>query len=151
MKFAFDNSYARALHGLYADQAPAHAPAPRLLHLNRELAAELGLSLQGDLAALFAGNALPEGAQPLAQAYAGHQFGGFSPSLGDGRALLIGEVVDVPRPAARPRNGRAQDATPFSRARRRASAALGPDAARATWSARRCTPWACPPPVRWPP
>ena len=86
----FDNSYARELSGLYAPSRPASAPAPSLLFLNRGLAAELGL----DAAALdspeglacLAGNALPEGAEPLAQAYAGHQFGGFSPQLGDGRA-----------------------------------------------------------------
>src|SRR5207342_1622443 len=57
---------------------------------------ELGLDLNAieDLAAVFAGNVVPQGADPLAQAYAGHQFGGFSPQLGDGRALLLGEVVD---------------------------------------------------------
>ena len=67
-----------------------------------------------DGAALFAGNVLPEGAEPIAQAYAGHQFGGFSPQLGDGRALLLGEVID--------RHGRRRDIafkgsgrTPFSR------------------------------------
>src|SRR5205085_6791214 len=62
------------------------------------LAAELGLDLDsldaGARAALFAGNTLPGGAEPLAQAYAGHQFGGFAPQLGDGRALLLGEVID---------------------------------------------------------
>ncbi|MFN4116156.1 MAG: protein adenylyltransferase SelO family protein, partial [Inhella sp.] len=114
MHIAFDNSYARELGGLYAAVEPAVAPAPRLLHLNHALAEELGLRLDGDLAALFAGNALPAGAQPIAQAYAGHQFGGFSPSLGDGRALLIGELID--------RHGRRRDIalkgsgrTPFSR------------------------------------
>ena len=82
-------------------------PAPRLLYLNRDLAAELGLdaaALEGaDGAALFAGNRLPEGAAPLAQAYAGHQFGGFSPQLGDGRALLLGELIDRAGPAPRHR------------------------------------------------
>jgi uncharacterized protein YdiU (UPF0061 family) len=116
--FRFDNSYARELPGFYVAERPVPAPAPALLYLNTALAAELGLdaaALQGDGgAALFAGNALPEGAQPIAQAYAGHQFGGFSPQLGDGRALLIGEVVD--------RHGRRRDIafkgsgrTPFSR------------------------------------
>ena len=94
----FDNTYARELPGLYAACKPATAPAPALLFLNRALADELGLdaaALAGpEGAALFAGNVLPEGAQPLAQAYAGHQFGGFSPQLGDGRALLLGEVID---------------------------------------------------------
>ncbi len=115
---AFDNTYARELPGAYVEWQPAQAPAPRLLHLNLALAAELGLDLAGldeaALAELFAGNALPPGAQPIAQAYAGHQFGGFSPSLGDGRALLWGEVID--------RAGRRRDLafkgsgrTPFSR------------------------------------
>ena len=95
----FDNSYARELPGFYVRAQPAPAPAPALLFLNGALAGELGLdaaALAGpDGAALFAGNVLPAGAEPLAQVYAGHQFGGFSPQLGDGRALLLGEVVDV--------------------------------------------------------
>jgi len=114
--FRFDNTYARELEGLFVPWRPAVAPAPRLLFVNRALASELGLdaSALGDAAALFAGNALPEGAEPIAQAYAGHQFGGFSPQLGDGRALLLGEVID--------REGRRRDIafkgsgrTPFSR------------------------------------
>jgi len=116
--FAFDNTYARDLEGLYVAWQPAAVPAPRLLFLNRELALELGLdpsALDGpEGASLFAGNRLPEGAAPLAQAYAGHQFGGFSPQLGDGRALLLGELID--------RRGQRRDVafkgsgrTPFSR------------------------------------
>lgn len=115
---AFDNSYARDLPGFSVAWKPATAPAPRLLFLNEALAGELGLdaaALSGDEgAALFAGNVLPEGAEPVAQAYAGHQFGGFSPQLGDGRALLLGELLD--------RQGRRRDLafkgsgrTPFSR------------------------------------
>ena len=96
--FAFDNTFARELEGCFAAWQPAAVPAPRLLYLNRALAGTLGLdatALAGEAgAALFAGNALPEGAQPIAQAYAGHQFGAFSHQLGDGRALLIGELVD---------------------------------------------------------
>jgi uncharacterized protein YdiU (UPF0061 family) len=96
--FRFDNSFARELPGFYTPWQPVAAPAPRLLFFNHLLAAELGLdvaSLDGlALAETFVGNALPEGAEPLAQAYAGHQFGGFSPQLGDGRALLLGEVID---------------------------------------------------------
>lgn len=73
-------------------------PEPRLLVLNERLAGDLGLDaawLQGpDGLRFLAGNALPRGASPVAQAYAGHQFGGFVPQLGDGRALLLGEVVD---------------------------------------------------------
>ena len=94
----FDNTFARDLPGLYAACKPATAAAPKLLFLNTALADELGLctaALTGpEGAAFFAGNVLPDGAQPLAQAYAGHQFGGFSPQLGDGRALLLGEVLD---------------------------------------------------------
>ncbi len=114
----FDNTYARDLPGFYAAWKPAAAPAPSLLFLNHALAHELGLdaaALGGpEGVALFAGNALPDGAEPLAQAYAGHQFGGFSPQLGDGRALLLGEVID--------RHGQRRDIafkgsgrTPFSR------------------------------------
>ena len=95
--FRFDNSYARELPGCYAACRPAPAPEPRLLFLNRTLAQALGLdddALDGPAgAALFAGNALPEGAQPIAQAYAGHQFGGFSPVLGDGRTHLLGQIA----------------------------------------------------------
>lgn len=129
LRFAFDNSYARELAGLYVPCLPAPVPAPRLLFLNRELAGELGLDLAAPsdapaLAALFAGNRLPEGAEPIAQAYAGHQFGGFSPQLGDGRALLLGEVIDRGerrRDIAFKGSGR----TPFSR-RGDGKAAVGP-------------------------
>ncbi len=97
--FAFDNSYARELKGLYEPWQAAPAPAPTLLALNEELAAELGVDADAlrapDGVAVLAGNATPEGATPVAQAYSGHQFGGFSPRLGDGRALLLGEVLDV--------------------------------------------------------
>src|SRR5437763_15712742 len=126
--FRFDNSFARELTGFYVAQHPAVVRAPRLLFLNSPLAEELGLDLDllddGARAALFAGNIPAEGAEPLAQVYAGHQFGGFSPQLGDGRALLLGEVID--------RNGRRRDIqlkgsgpTPFSRAGD-GRAALGP-------------------------
>lgn len=114
----FDNSYARELEGLWLKAVPARAPEPELIRFNRPLAVELGIDVSGlndeDLAAHFSGNDLPEGAAPLAMAYAGHQFGHFSPQLGDGRALLIGEVVD--------RKGNRRDIqlkgsgrTPFSR------------------------------------
>jgi len=97
--FAFDNSYVRELEGLYEPWQAARAPGPRLLALNDELAAELGVEAEALRAPegvdVLVGNAAPEGALPVAQAYAGHQFGGFVPSLGDGRALLLGEVLDV--------------------------------------------------------
>jgi uncharacterized protein YdiU (UPF0061 family) len=124
----FDNTYARELPGFYAPCPPVAARAPALVFFNPALAEELRLGLTGQdapaLAALFSGNALPEGAQPIAQAYAGHQFGQFAPQLGDGRALLIGEVVD--------RHGQRRDIalkgsgrTPFSR-NGDGKAALGP-------------------------
>jgi uncharacterized protein YdiU (UPF0061 family) len=94
MTIAFDHSYARDLPGTYLRVAPDPAPAPRLLVLNRPLAADLGLDLtEADAALWFSGASLPPGADPIAQAYAGHQFGGFSPQLGDGRAHLLGEIV----------------------------------------------------------
>lgn len=93
---AFDNSYARDLAGFYVAQAPATPPDPKLLQFNLGLANDLGLDAQvaDEAASLFSGAALPGGAAPIAQVYAGHQFGGFSPQLGDGRALLLGEVID---------------------------------------------------------
>ncbi len=94
MTVAFDHSYARDLPGTYLRAAPDVAPAPRLLVLNHLLAADLGLDLTEDQARdWFSGASLPPGADPIAQAYAGHQFGGFSPQLGDGRAHLLGEVM----------------------------------------------------------
>jgi len=97
--FAFDNSYVRELAGLYVAWQATPAPAPRLVMLNEQLTAELGANV-GALSAsdgvdVLVGNAVPYGASPVAQAYAGHQFGGFVPRLGDGRALLLGEVLDV--------------------------------------------------------
>ncbi len=96
--FRFDNSYAERLPGFYVPCAPATVPDPTLLRFNSVLAKELGLhggELNPSLAArIFSGAELPTGATPLAQAYAGHQFGGFVPQLGDGRALLLGEVID---------------------------------------------------------
>jgi uncharacterized protein YdiU (UPF0061 family) len=92
----FDNSYARLPDAFYRKLAPTPVRAPKLVVLNERLAAELGLNadlLRGEEgAAVFAGNKLPEGAEPLAQAYAGHQFGYFT-MLGDGRALLLGEQI----------------------------------------------------------
>ena len=90
----FDNTYSRLPDDLWAEAAPAKAREPRLTVLNQRLAADLGLDFDSmspeAVAALFAGQALPPGSRPIAQAYAGHQFGGFT-MLGDGRALLLGE------------------------------------------------------------
>jgi uncharacterized protein YdiU (UPF0061 family) len=97
--FRFDNSFARELPSLYVDWRPDAVPNDDVLVLNLDLAAELGIDadwLAGpDGRAVLAGNAVPAGATPIAMAYAGHQFGSYSPRLGDGRALLLGEVVDA--------------------------------------------------------
>jgi len=97
--FSFDNSFVRDLTGLYEPWQAAPSPAPRLLILNDELAVELQVDPDAlrapDGVAILVGNATPQGSSPVAQAYAGHQFGGYSPRLGDGRALLLGEVFDV--------------------------------------------------------
>ena len=117
-QLTLDNSFARELEGLYFPWRAAGWPAPRLLVLNDDLAAELGLDADALRApagvALLTGHDLPDGATPLAQAYAGHQFGGYQPRLGDGRALLLGEVLDVHgkrRDVALKGSGR----TPFAR------------------------------------
>jgi uncharacterized protein YdiU (UPF0061 family) len=90
----FDNTYSRLPDVLFVPATPARVREPRISILNKQLGDELGLHLDAlsleDAAALFAGHDLPEGSQPIAQAYAGHQFGGFT-MLGDGRAILLGE------------------------------------------------------------
>ena len=96
MALTFDHSYARDLPGTYLAQTPARAPAPRLVAFNGDLARALGLELSEDdqtLANWLSGAVVPAGAEPISLAYAGHQFGGFSPQLGDGRAHLLGELV----------------------------------------------------------
>ncbi len=94
MTVRFDNSYLRALPGTYLRLDPAVAPAPQVLAFNDGLAGALGLSLTRDEVAVWlSGAEVPEGAEPAALAYAGHQFGGFSPQLGDGRAHLLGEFL----------------------------------------------------------
>lgn len=93
----FDNTYAHLPEDFYQRLKPAPVAEPLLIKVNRPLAAELNLNLFDDdteLASIFSGNALMEGMDPIAMAYAGHQFGGFVPQLGDGRALLLGEVVN---------------------------------------------------------
>ena len=91
-----EHTYAELPALFHAPAAPTRVAAPRLVAFNRPLAASLGLNAEAlerpEGAAIFAGNALPEGARPLAQAYAGHQFGHFT-ALGDGRAILLGEQI----------------------------------------------------------
>lgn len=126
--FSFDNSYARELPGFYANCQPEPVSQPRLLFFHEELANELGMDhlcrSEELLTRMFSGNELPAGAASIAMAYAGHQFGNFSPQLGDGRALLLGEVID--------RNSQRRDIafkgsgkTPFSRGGD-GKAAIGP-------------------------
>ena len=126
--FPFQNTYTALPASFFARVAPTPVAAPRLIKLNRPLAIQLGLDpdlLSGpEGAEIFAGKRLPGGADPIAAAYAGHQFGHFVPQLGDGRAILLGEVID--------QNGQRRDIqlkgsgpTPFSR-RGDGRAALGP-------------------------
>src|ERR1700753_3298330 len=126
--FPFQNTYAALPANFFARVAPTPVAAPRLIKLNRPLAVQLGLdpdlldSPEG--AEILSGKRLPDGADPIAMAYAGHQFGHFVRQLGDGRAILLGEVID--------KNGVRRDIqlkgsgpTPFSR-RGDGRAALGP-------------------------
>lgn len=125
-RWRLEQSFAYGVDDLCLPAQADRVPEPRLVIFNTDLADELGLDALDDevLSAVFSGNLLPEGAIPSAQAYAGHQFGNFVPLLGDGRALLLGEVVD--------RHGRRRDIqlkgagrTPFSRGGD-GKAALGP-------------------------
>ena len=93
----FDNSYARLPERFYTRQLPVPVSAPGLIRVNHELANYLGFDptwLESTTGVeLIAGNFIPEGADPIAAVYAGHQFGGWNPQLGDGRAILLGEVI----------------------------------------------------------
>jgi serine/tyrosine/threonine adenylyltransferase len=114
----FDDRFARELPEMAVRWQAEAAPEPRLLVLNEQLAAQLGLDpawlRSPDGVRMLIGNLVPTGAVPVAQAYAGHQFGGFVPRLGDGRALLLGELVDD---AGRVRDVhlKGSGATPFAR------------------------------------
>ncbi len=128
MLFPFDNSYARLPERFYARLPATPVAAPLLLKLNMALVAELGLdaaALAGpEGVAALGGNAVPEGAEPIAQAYAGHQFGGFTAQLGDGRAILLGEIV-TPAGLRRDIQLKGSGPTPWSR-RGDGRAGLGP-------------------------
>ena len=95
---SFDNSYAKLPSSFYAKLQPKPVASPSLIRVNHTLAKSLSLDAEflesADGVAILAGNRVPEGAEPLAMAYAGHQFGNFVPQLGDGRANLLGEVLD---------------------------------------------------------
>jgi uncharacterized protein YdiU (UPF0061 family) len=124
----FDNTYARLPERFFARQRPTPVERPGLIALNHPLATELGIDISRhdatEWAAIAAGNLVPEGAEPIAMAYAGHQFGQFVPQLGDGRAILLGEVVDRCG-VRRDLQLKGAGPTPFSR-RGDGRAALGP-------------------------
>jgi protein adenylyltransferase len=128
VRIPFDNTYVRLPPRFYAALPPTPVAEPRLVRLNVNLAELLGLdaeSLRGpEGVAVLAGNLVPEGAAPMALAYAGHQFGHFVPQLGDGRALLLGEVVGRDG-ARRDLQLKGSGPTPFSRGGD-GRAALGP-------------------------
>nr|MCX7033195.1 YdiU family protein [Arenimonas sp.] len=90
----FEHTYAQLPAKFWQRVDPTPVKAPRLLAFNDALATELGITRAADAAEVFAGNKVPAGALPLAMAYAGHQFGHFVPQLGDGRAILMGELID---------------------------------------------------------
>ena len=96
--FPFDNTYARLPSRFHERVDPTPVAEPALIRVNRPLATLLGLDPDAlaspEGVAVLSGNRVPEGAEPIALAYAGHQFGNFVPQLGDGRAILLGEVVD---------------------------------------------------------
>ena len=128
LHFNFDNTYARLPERFYARVDPTPVAAPQLIKVNLELAGSLGIDpsalATSDGVEILAGNRIAEGSEPIALAYAGHQFGYFVPQLGDGRAILLGEVIgrdgvryDIQLKGSGP--------TPFSR-RGDGRAALGP-------------------------
>src|SRR5262249_32141005 len=126
--FALDNSYGRLPERFFARLGPTPVVAPQLIRLNEPLAVQLGLDPAKRASrvglGIIAGNRVPQSSDPIAMAYAGHQFGHFVPQLGDGRAILLGEIID--------RSGMRRDIqlkgagrTPFSRGGD-GRAALGP-------------------------
>jgi uncharacterized protein YdiU (UPF0061 family) len=126
--FPFQNTFARLPDRFFARVAPTPVAAPRLIRLNLDLAADLGLDAEWlagpEALEVLAGRRIPEAAEPIALAYAGHQFGHFVPQLGDGRAVLLGEIVDR-RGVRRDIQLKGSGRTPFSRGGD-GRAALGP-------------------------
>jgi uncharacterized protein YdiU (UPF0061 family) len=126
--FPFQNSYTALPANFFARVAPTPVASPRLIKLNGPLAVQLGLDPEllasPEGAEILAGKRLPDGADPIAMAYAGHQFGHFVPQLGDGRAILLGEVIDA-NGVRRDIQLKGSGPTPFSR-RGDGRAALGP-------------------------
>src|SRR5579872_5290044 len=126
--FPFQNTYSALPDGFFARVTPTPVASPRLVKLNRPLAERLGLDPERlsspEGVAILAGKQVPDGAEPIAMAYAGHQFGHFVPRLGDGRAILLGEVIDADG-IRRDIQLKGSGPTPFSR-RGDGRAALGP-------------------------
>ena len=126
--FPFQNTYAALPANFFARVAPTPVASPRLIKLNRPLAIHLGLDpdvlASPEGTEILAGKSIPDGADPIAMAYAGHQFGHFVPQLGDGRAILLGEVIDADG-VRRDIQLKGSGPTPFSR-RGDGRAALGP-------------------------
>ena len=127
-RFPFDNTYARLPERFFTQTPPTPVRAPRLIRINKELARHLGLDpdylASEEGVQILSGNRVPDNTSAIATAYAGHQFGGFVPQLGDGRAILLGEVIDrdgIRRDIQLKGAGR----TPFSRGGD-GRAALGP-------------------------
>src|SRR5919107_2525267 len=128
LHLSFDSTYARLPERFFARLTPTPVRAPSLIRLNRDLANHLGLDpewlVSPEGVKVLAGNRVPDGAEPIAFAYAGHQFGHFVPQLGDGRAILLGEVIDADG-VRRDIQLKGSGPTPFSR-RGDGRAALGP-------------------------
>src|SRR3954462_12079134 len=128
LHFPFESTYACLPDRFFARLAPTPVTAPKLIRLNRELADHLGLNpdrlASSEGVEVLAGRRVPDGAEPIAMAYAGHQFGSFVPQLGDGRAVLLGEVIDKDG-IRRDIQLKGSGPTPFSR-RGDGRAALGP-------------------------
>jgi uncharacterized protein YdiU (UPF0061 family) len=126
--FPFDNSYARLPERFFARLPPTPVAAPRLIRLNDALVRHLQLDPEKlaspEGVAVLGGNRVPKMGEPLAMAYAGHQFGAFVPQLGDGRAILLGDVVDA-EGVRRDIQLKGSGPTPFSR-NGDGRAALGP-------------------------
>ncbi|MDB5545235.1 MAG: protein of unassigned function [Hyphomicrobiales bacterium] len=128
MMFRFDNSYVRLGESFHSRVLPTPVAAPRLLKLNRALALDLGLDPDAlsspEGVEVLAGNRLPAQSEPIAAAYSGHQFGHFNPNMGDGRAILLGEIV-APSGARFDIQLKGSGPTPYAR-RGDGRAALGP-------------------------
>jgi uncharacterized protein YdiU (UPF0061 family) len=97
MHIPFDNSYAALPKAFYTKMSPTSVKSPKILAFNGNLSSTLGITDTdiADITQIFGGNTVPQGAEPLAQLYSGHQFGNYNQQLGDGRAILLGEVIDT--------------------------------------------------------